>query len=102
MVFSVLERLMVLSLIPKEGDLETLRTGKRLRPLFAFSDDESKSLNFVSAGGDLKWNEKSGVEPKEIELTHEDACFIRDSLIFLSESKKLTEHHLTLCDKFLE
>jgi hypothetical protein len=100
MEFSVLERLMVLSLLPKEGNFESLLAGRRLRPLFAFSDEEAAKLKFSNeAGGTIKWMDSVG--PKEIDLTGDDFIFIASRLSLLNEAKKLTEHHLTLCEKFL-
>lgn len=100
MEFSVSERLMLLSLLPKEGDYASLRMAVRLRAIIAFTEEEGKELKFRNEDGTIRWTPVVG--PKQIDLSDDDVRFLRSRLQILNDAQKLTEPHLPLCDKFFE
>jgi len=97
--FSVVERLLLLSLLPAEGDLTTLRIIRKLREDLSFSEEEHKALNFRAEGGQTLW-EAGGDISKEIAIGPKAHVLIVDTLTKMDKEKKLRVDHLSLCEKF--
>lgn len=79
MRFSVLERLILLNLLPKEGTYANLKQLRVVRERLAFTDAENKSLAFRTVGTDTAtrtvWNNEALVVKatgRAPELTGED------------------------------
>ncbi len=100
MKLTVLERLMLLQVLPQEGDLTTLRIVRALRQDLSFSEKEHKALKFVQTADRLTWDQKANVV-KDVPMGLKATNLIVGALTTLSEQKKLTEQHLTLCEKFV-
>jgi len=98
MEFTVGERLAMLNLLPPEGNLLTMKIIHELRQGLAFSDEELAALKFQQSDGRLQW--KNAVEPKEVEVGVKAASITYDLLEKLNKEEKITEAHLTLCEKF--
>ena len=101
MELSVAERIVLLSVLPAEGDLTTMRLTKDLRRELGFTEDEHDVLKFRTEDGLTKWDSEADVE-KEIAIGPRAHVMVADALKELDESKKLNEDHLTLCEKFLD
>src|SRR5207247_9230228 len=56
MEFSVQERLILLSILPAEGDLTTLRIVRGLREQLSFSEEEHALLKFNQAENRVAWD----------------------------------------------
>ena len=97
---SVLNRILILSVLPKEGDLLTIKMLKNLKDKLNFSENEVKEfeLRFVE-GGNFIWNSTKAIDI-EYELTDGEMKLISDGLKEVAKSKKLTEQHLELCEMF--
>ncbi len=100
MELTVLERLLLLNLLPPEGDLTTLRVVHNLRQDLSFSEAEHELLKFVQTDGRITWDTTQD-HLKEVGIGLRATNIIVGRLTELSTQKKLTEQHLTLCDKFV-
>lgn len=105
MKINVMDRLMLLTVLPKEGSFASLKLLRVAREALSFSDDELKILNLreeVDTGGvkRLIWNE--GVEDKEINLGKTVTDMVVEQLKTLDKQNRLTESHIPIYEKFIE
>jgi hypothetical protein len=103
---SVLDRLMVLNVLPAENDFTTIKLLRNLKDAIGFNEEESKALNFRQQDvGDGKtktqWN-PGVVADKEFELGERTIMIITEQLKKLNEQKKLTESHIGIYEKVVE
>lgn len=98
---TVVERLVLLNILPKEGDFTTIKLLRKLRENLSFDEDEHKKLNFVQDGDQVKWNQEA-LADKQIAIGEKMADIIQDALKKLNTEKKLTNEHFTLYEKFVE
>ena len=99
MRLTVGERLLLLSILPQEGSLTTVRIVDELRRDLSFSEGEHKELQFKQEDGHITW-EGNGRMPKDVEIGVKAAELINGTLAQLSADGKITTQHLELCDKF--
>ena len=99
MELSVIERLLLLSLLPREGDITTVRIVADVRHDLSFSEDEYATLGMRIENGSAHWKTDREV-PRVFTLGPKATAMIVDSLEKLNTSGKLTEQHLSLCEKF--
>ena len=100
MELGVFDRLILLNILPKEGDFTTLKIVRKLREDLSFSEEEHKALKFQQDEGSIKW--QSGADkPKEIQFGDKATDLIVSTLKKLSADKKLTEQHFNLYEKFV-
>ena len=98
MKLDVGDRLVLLSILPKEGDLTTIRIVHDLRQALSFSEEELKTLNIRSEGEGMVWDGADGV--KEIPIGPQAQVRISEVLERLDKEEKITEDHLSLWEKF--
>jgi len=101
MEFSVKDRLILLGILPKEGNITTLKIVRNLREELSFNEEEHKLLNFTQNGNLTNWNLEPAVK-KEIEIGEKATDVIVETLKGLDKNKKLHEDHLPLWDLFVE
>ena len=100
---SVLDRLLLLGMLPAEGDLTTLRIVRQLREALSFSEAEHAALRLTSEGGRVTWDGQSGAAlVKQVAIGHKAWGLIVQTLTTLAESKKLTLPQLDLYERFVE
>ena len=102
MLFSVFERLLLLSVLPKEGDLTTIRIVRDLKSALSFTESEHEVLKFrvdPNTGG-TQWENQ--IEPVEIPIGPKAHKLITDALGELDKAKKLSLEHLPVYERFLE
>jgi len=95
-----MERLVLLSILPKEGDFTNLKIIRKLRESLSFSEEENKKLNFKQgAGGIINWDANF---EKDIHTGEKANDVIVEALKALNDQKKLTNDHYSLYEKFVE
>lgn len=94
-----MDRILLLSVLPVEGDLTTLKLVRQARESLSFDEAEHAALNIHQDGQRVVWN-TSNERDKDISIGAKITSMIHDRLIELSKQKKLTEQHLPLCEKF--
>ena len=101
MELNVLNRLLLLNSLPKEGNITTLRIVQKLREDLSFSEDEHKKLNFLQNGDSLTWDTTTPVV-KDVNVGPKAHALIVETLEALSKNKKLTADFLPLFDLFVK
>uniref|UniRef100_A0A6M3K7T5 Uncharacterized protein n=1 Tax=viral metagenome TaxID=1070528 RepID=A0A6M3K7T5_9ZZZZ len=101
MEFSVIERLGLLSVLPKEGTFLTLKLVRQLREALSFDEQELESLGFRQEGERVFWN-VSNEKPKDVEIGGAMSDLITKTLKELDKTEKLTEELFGLYEKFVE
>jgi hypothetical protein len=99
MRLTVLERLVLLNILPKEGDFLTLKTIREVREAIAFDADAEEFG--VTQESDGVHCANFGAE-KDIDLPPRVLPVIVSVLTDLNNQRHLTEQHFSLYEKFIE
>jgi len=100
MKLDVRERLVLLSVLPAEGNFITLKVVRKLRESLSFNEEEIKLYKFVQGNNQVTWD-NSVEQSKAIEIGTQAKTIIQDTLNKLDKEEKLRDEHFTLCVKFL-
>lgn len=101
MQLSVFNRLILLNILPKEGDFTTLKIVRKMREDLSFTEEEHKSLQFkFEDNGTVKWNNQANIV-REVNFGEKATDIIVDVLKKLDKEKKLKEEHYELYEKFV-
>ena len=101
MELTVPERLILLNLLPKQGDITTIRIIRDLQADLSFSEEEHKALQFVQDGSRVTWT-PNGVGAVNIKIGPKASRLIAEVLESLSQEGKLGLEHLSLYERFCE
>ncbi len=101
MELKTFDRILLLNILPREGDITSLRIIRKLREDLSFSEEEHKVLEFKQDGERIQWKTEAD-RPKTVDIGDKAKEIIRNRLKELSDQKKLTEEHLPLYEKFVE
>jgi hypothetical protein len=101
MNLSVYDRLILLNILPKEGDFTTLKIIRKLREDLSFSEEEHAVLQFKQENGSVQWQQEADI-PKDISIGEKASDVIADVLIRLDKEKKLQDMHYSLYESFVE
>ena len=102
MLLTVRERLILLSILPQEGDFLTLKVLRKLQENLGFSEDEFARYKFENlADGRVKWD-NAEEQDKEVELGRKATEIIVTALTKLNDQKKLKLEHYDLYGRFVE
>jgi len=96
---SVKNRLMLLGILPPEGDLTTIRIVRELREGLSFSEGEHADLQMKQVNNQVTWQE-GAVPDKVLDLGPKAVEVIRKAIKKLDDEKRLTEDHLELVGLF--
>jgi len=99
MDLSVVERLILLNLLPQEGSYINLKLLRTAREELSFSDEEVGILNFVQEGDQVRWNMGPDIM-KDVAIGQVVTLMIVDSLKKLDGEGKLKNDHFSLFEKF--
>lgn len=100
MKLNVLERLALLSVLPKEGNFATLKIVRKLREDLSFSEEEIKRFGIEDLpDGRMTWKKE---EEKEIQFGEKAIDIITKALKKLNETEQLTQDHLSVYEKFVK
>jgi len=100
MILTVFDRLILLNVLPKEGDITSLKIVRGLREDLSFSEDEHKELELRYEGGNVFWKEDVNIS-KDINIGERAKDIIAGAFKTLNKNKKLTEQHLDLYERFV-
>lgn len=103
MSLSVFERILLLNLLPTDGDITTLRLVRALRESLSFSEDEHKAFAIVNDGQQIKWDETAAkaAAPKSVEIGPVMRQVIVDRFAALNAAKQLQDIQIDLYDRFV-
>ncbi len=100
MELGVFNRIILLNILPKEGDFITLKIIRKLREDLSFDEVELKALELKQDEGKVFWKMEAD-KPKEIEIGEKATDVIVEVLKKLNDDKKLTDEHFGLYEKFI-
>lgn len=97
------ERLILMGILPKEGNFVTLKILRELTAKLGVSQEEYKEFEIVEDKkiNQVYWGQK-GSEEKEMEFGEKECDLIVESLEKLDKEKKLEQRHFTLYEKFVK
>ena len=101
MKLNLLERIMILNILPKEANFTTLKIMNKLKESVAPSEEEYKEFEIKQSESGITWNLK-GNEEVEIPIGEKATDVIVESLKELDKNKKLTQELFGLYEKFIE
>ena len=96
--FGVKDRLMLLGILPPEGNLATIRIVRELREALSFGEAEHGDLQIVQQGEQIAWSaEQEAISgPKAVDIGGKGQEIIREALEKLDKDEKLTDDLLDL------
>ena len=100
MELTVLERLVLSNVLPKEGTFTTLKLVRQLREALSFDELEHKKLDFKQVGEQVKWNNEV-ILVKNFEVGEKMMDLIVKTLKEINKEEKLRDEHFTLYEKFV-
>jgi hypothetical protein len=100
MKFTVLERIILQEILPKEGDYITFKIIRDLRNELSFTEDEIKKFKIKQDSERITWDEKSEL-PKDIQIGEKLNSIITDSLNKINGEGKLNSNNISLYEKFI-
>lgn len=108
MILSISERLYLLSILPQEGSLITIKIVRKLRESLSFSEEEHKLFNIKmdmnsDGSANVTWDNEaeSKHEPIDIVITEKAKEFIIETFKELDKNNKFSEVLLDIYDKFV-
>jgi hypothetical protein len=107
MKLNTIERILLLRLLPKEGDITMLRIQRDLTRDLSFTEEENARIGFkIDKNEDGQfiqtWDPAEGAKEVDVVIGPKAHCMIEDSLKELNKAKKLEAGHISLFEKFVE
>lgn len=105
MKLTILERLMLLGLLPREGNVLTLKIVRDLKSVLSFSEEEIKEYELKSPTDNpnvFTWKKEANTVTAEVKIGEVAHSIIVEALKKLNDEKKLTEAHISIYDKFVD
>ena len=101
MLLSIRERLMLMQVLPTEGDFTTLKLVREMREGLSFDEEEHAKAHFVvdGEGGRITWDPEIQFD-KELDFGPRATVVVLDALEKLDRAGQLRLEALELCDKF--
>ena len=99
MKLSVLERILLVSILPVEGNFTNLKSLRVAREAISFNEKEHKLLNFRTENDQTTWDDT--VEPKDITIGEIVTEIIKKELKELNDNSKLKDEQFTIYEKFV-
>lgn len=93
----VLDRLLLLQLLPRRANLTDIKIIHKLRMDLAFDEKEQKKYKFKNVDGKTIWENDGEII---VEIGERGEEIIREALKELDKRKELTEAHIHLCEMF--
>ena len=98
---NIVERIGILSIIPKEGNFATLKISRDLQATMGFSEEEYKKWGIKSEGTMTSWKQNVDTSVDK-DIGEKASDIIIDALKKLDEQKKLKPELFSLYEKFVE
>lgn len=101
---SLTERVQILSILPREGDIKTLRIVKDLAEKVNITKEEIEKFQFELSpeGNAYTWNKEGTESVLAAELTKYEEDEIRSALMKLEGTRKLSMSLVPLYERFVE
>lgn len=104
---NVPERIQLITILPLEGDVTTLRIVRELRESLSLSEEEHKEFGVETTEHDgqvtYRWtNPAAASAPREIQFRPKALAIIVEAFKRLNQSKRLRAELLPLYERFVE
>lgn len=97
------DRLIFLSLLPREENFSTMRIIRKVSKDLGITDEEYKEYEVKQLeNGKISFDPVKGQEEKEFEIGEVAIHLIKTALEKLDKEKKLVQEHLSIYEKFVE
>jgi hypothetical protein len=100
MKLGIRERIILLNILPAEGDVTTLRIIRKLKDDMGFTEKELKEQEIVSADGKVTWKPSDYL--RDIPIGEKAHDIIKDAFVKLNRENKMQDNFLDLYDLFVE
>ena len=100
MFLSVRDRIILLQVLPRQGNVTNLRIIRDLEREMSFTEEEMKTFKFETTDQGVKWDKTAEAE-KEIVIGEIAAKLIHDAFKDLDKRNALSLEHLDVYDKFV-
>lgn len=100
MELGVKDRLMLLGMLPAEGNFITLKLVRQLRESLSFTEEEIKTFKIEEDGNSVRWDDKAEV-PKDMAIGEKATDVIVNALKRREQEGKLPIDALDLYTKFV-
>lgn len=97
---TVADRLNLLNMLPKEGNIVTMRTVRKLLDTIALTDEEQKIWNVKTEGTNVRWDSTAKTD-KNLEFSDIAIGIIKLVLKKQTKEEKITLQTIGLFDKFI-
>ena len=101
MKLNIPDRLLLLGVIPKQGNFLTLRIVKDLIDKISFGSKEVEEFELKEEKGQINWKTDETEHDKEIEITNPEKQIIIQALKNLDQKEELTIDMFGLYNKFM-
>ena len=106
-LLNVPERLNLLSILPQQGNLATLRIVRDLREKLSLSEEEHKEFGITTTQHEgsvtFNWtNDDAALTPREFQFQPKTLSIIIEALRQLDSQKQLRPEHISLYETFVE
>ena len=98
---TVIDRVILLNILPKEGNMVTLLALRSVKEALVFSEAENLALEVKMEDGNLFWN-KDAEQSKDIEINGTMLSMIVDALKKMDAEGKLSETMIDTYQKFID
>lgn len=97
----LLDRIMLLEVLPKEGDSLTLKIVRKLRETLSFTEEELREYEMRQEGGQIMWNDKGAAYEKDVHMGREAFNIVCETLMKRKEKGDFSEEHMDVYRRFL-
>jgi len=99
--FATKERILLLNVLPAQGDILALRALRKLREDLSFSETEIPELGITQSGNAVAWKPEANTVTKEIEISPFCQGLIVKALAGMNSAGTLTADHIGLYEQFI-
>ena len=101
MKLNLLERVMLISILPAEANFVDLRILTELKQACSFTEKEVKEYEITTTDNQVFWNPTKAEETKDIDIGARGLEIITKALTKLNDEEKLSAQTYTLYEKFM-
>ncbi len=101
MKFFLVERMLLLELLPTEGDYAALKELRKTREMLGLTADEEKKFNVKHEDGMMTWNPEGNSVERDIPLSEWATTTFQEELRKRNTEKKLDNRTFSLYEKFV-
>lgn len=101
MLLKLIDRLLLLKALPREGTFATLKIIQKLKMDLALTEDEFKEYEVKEDGGNITWNPEKDVG-KEIPIGEKATDIIVMALKKRDRDGELTEQEIPVYEQFIK